>query len=656
METLSRPASYFYEFGAFRLDVSRRLLLRDGAVVNVAPRTLNMLLVLIQHRGTVLSKDELMKDLWSDTVVEENNLTVIISALRKALHEKPQEHRYIVTIPGRGYSFVAEVREILGDGNDRVAVPPGNPVLKRVLEPVNGSDVLKSEEGQFHRPAVLPPPLRTSGRKLILVSLLLLILIPVLSYLFLSNQLSPTGTETQVKTIAVLPFRNLGGESGDEYLSLGMADALITRLGNLRQVITRPTSSVLKYSGSGADPLAAGRELAVDALIDGRIQKLDDRIRVTVQLIRVSDGKPLWSEKFDEQFTNIFAVQDSISEQVALALALKLSSEEREQLTKRYTENTEAFQLYLKGRYFWNKRSAEGLQKGSEYFQRAIERDPGYALAYAGLADCYNLLSYYSILSPKDSFPKAKAAATRALEIDESLAEAHTSLALATMAFDWDWARAELEYKRALELNPNYATAHQWYAEYLAAMGRQPEALTEIRRAGEIDPLSLIVSAAQGYIGYFGHDFDETIRQCEKTLEMDPNFVPAHWFLGWGYVQKGMFAQAVATFQRAVSLTDGDSRMLAELGHVYAISGQKAKAREIVHQLEVKSQRQYVSPYEIALVYVGLDEQEQALVWLRKAFEDRAWQLMYLRVEPKLDHLRAEPQFTDLLRDVGLAP
>ncbi|MBA3355568.1 MAG: winged helix-turn-helix domain-containing protein [Pyrinomonadaceae bacterium] len=654
MEIVSSPAKHFYEFEDFRVDVGRRLLLHAGDVVTLTPRTLNMLLVLIQHRGTVLSKDELMKDLWSDTVVEENNLTVIISALRKALHEKPQEHRYIVTIPGRGYSFVAEVREILGDSNDQVAVPPGNPVIKRVLEPVNGSDVLRSEESQFHRSAVLPP-LQTSGRKVILVSLLLLILISALTYLFLSNRSTPAETETPVRTIAVLPFRNLGGESSDEYLSLGMADALITRLGNLRQVITRPTSSVLKYSRSSTDPLAAGRELAVDALIDGRIQKLDDRIRVTVQLIRVSDGKPLWSEKFDEQFTNIFAVQDSISEQVALALALKLSSEEREQLTKRYTENTEAFQLYLKGRYFWNKRSAEGLQKASQYFQRAIERDPGYALAYAGLADCYNLLSYYSILSPKDSFPKAKAAATRALEIDESLAEAHTSLALASMAFDWDWASAEREYKRALELNPNYATAHQWYAEYLAAMGRQPEAMAEIRRAGEIDPLSLIVSAAEGYIGYFGHDFDETIRQCEKTLEMDPNFVPAHWFLGWGYVQKGMFAQAVATFQKAVSLTDGDSRMLAELGHVYAISGQKAKAREIVHQLEVKSQRQYVSPYETALVYVGLDERERALVWLRKAFEDRAWQLMYLRVEPKLDRLRADPRFTTLLRDIGLA-
>jgi len=326
METLSRPASHFYEFDGFHLDVGRRLLLREGDVVTLAPRTLNMLLVLIRHRGTVLSKDELMRHLWSDTVVEENNLTVIISALRKALGENPQQHRYIVTIPGRGYSFVAEVWESFGDSNDQVAAPPSNPVIRQRQKPVNGPDVLKSEDRQLHRPAVLPLPLRTSGRKVILVSLLLLILISVLSYLFLSNQSSPTGTETQVKTIAVLPFRNLGGESSDEYFSLGMADALITKLGNLRQVNTRPTSAVLKYSGSGVDPLAAGRELAVDALIDGRIQKLDDRIRVTVQLIRVSDGQPLWSEKFDEQFTNIFDVQDSISEQVARALDMMADS------------------------------------------------------------------------------------------------------------------------------------------------------------------------------------------------------------------------------------------------------------------------------------------------------------------------------------------
>lgn len=486
-----------------------------------------------------------------------------------------------------------------------------------------------------------------------------MIFISVLTYLFFSNKsnsVGPVETETPVRTIAVLPFRNLGGESGDEYLSLGLADALITRLGNLRQVITRPTSAVLKYSGSDADPLAAGRELAVDALIEGRIQKLEDRIRVTVQLIRVSDGQPLWSEKFDEQFTNIFTVQDSISEQVARALALKLSRAEREQLTKRYTGNTEAFQLYLKGRYFWNKRSVEGLRKGGEYFQRAIERDPGYALAYAGLADCYNLLSYYGSLSPKESFPKARAAALKALELDESLAEAHTSLALAAMAFDRDWPAAERECKRALELNPNYATAHQWYAEYLAAMGRQGEARAEIKRASEIDPLSLIVTAAEGYIGYYGRDFDATIRHSEKTLEMDPNFAPAYSFLSWGYMQKGMFAEAIGALQKAVSLSDGNSRMVGELGHAYAVSGQHAKAREIVHQLEMKSRRQYVSPYEIALVYAGLDEKELALAWLRKAFEDRAWQLMFLRVEPKLDRLRADSRFTGLLRDAGLAP
>ena len=632
METLNRTAGHFYEFDAFRLDVGRRLLLRDGEAVTLAPRIFNMLLVLIEHRGAVLGKDELMKQLWSDTVVEENNLTVIISALRKALGENRRQHRYIVTIPGQGYSFVAEVRESLGDGREEA-----------------------SEEKEFHRSAGFALPLRASGRKLILTGLLLLVIISFFAYLLLTRKSNPAEIETPVRTIAVLPFRSLGRESGDEYLSLGMADALITRLGNLRQVITRPTSAVLKYSESGANPLAAGRELAVDALLEGRIQKLEDRIRVTVQLIRVSDGQPLWTEKFDEQFTNIFAVQDSISEQVARALALKLSPAEREQLTKRYTGNTEAFQLYLKGRYFWNKRSAEGLKKGSEYFQRAIERDPGYALAYAGLADCYNLLSYYSSLSPKESFPKAKAAATRALELDESLAEAHASLALATICFDWDWPAAEREYQRALELNPNYATARQWYAEYLAAMGRQGEALAEIRRAGETDPLSLIVAAGEGYISYYGRDFDATIRHSQKALEMDPSFVPSHWFLGWGYTQKGMFAQAIGAFQQAVALSGGASWALADLGHAYAMSGQTAQAREIIGQLEQKSRQQYVSPYEIALVYAGINEKEPALVWLRKAFEDRAWQLIFLRVEPKLDLLRADSRFTGLLRDVGLA-
>ncbi len=591
-----------------------------------------MLLVLIQNRGKVLSKDELMKELWSDTVVEENNLTVIISALRKALNENPQEHRYIVTIPGRGYSFVADVRENPEDGSDQAP-----------------------EEERRGRPSGTTQQLPPFWRRIFLVGLPLMILIAVSASLYLLYKTRQSEKEMPVRTIAVLPFRNLGGDSGNEYLSLGMADALITRLGNLRQVITRPTSAVLKYSGSGIDPLAAGKELAVEALIDGRIQKLDDRIRVTVQLIRVRDGQPLWSEKFDEKFTNLFALEDSISEQVVRALALKLSSEEREQLTKHYTGSTEAYQLYLKGRYFWNKRSAEGLKKGSEYFQQAIERDAGYALAFAGLADCYNLLSYYTPLSPKESFPKAKAAAIRALEIDESLAEAHASLALATACFDWDWTAAEREYQRAIQLNPNYATVHQWYAEYLAAMGRHQEALAEIRRAGEVDPLSLIVNAGEGYVSYYGRDFDDTIRHSEKTLEMDPNFAPAYWFISWGLVQKGEFSRAINALQKGISLSGSNSQMLAELGYTYAVSGQKAKAREIIGQLEAKSRQQYVSPYEMAIVYLGLDENEQALKWLRKAFNDRAWQLMYLQVEPRFDRLKTDRQFSALLGDIGLS-
>jgi DNA-binding winged helix-turn-helix (wHTH) protein/TolB-like protein len=618
----SGSSKELYEFDAFRLDAGRHLLLRDGQSVNLAPRAFNMLLALIRRRGEVLAKDELMRELWPDSVVEENNLTVIISALRKALGENPQQHRYIVTIPGRGYSFVAEVKEV-------GAMPPetDTPVLAA--------------------PAVTPYRLarftQFSDRRLAWATLSVLILTMVIGAVWLNWKSPKPAIEAPVKTIAVLPFKNLSGQSGDEYLTLGLADTLITRLGNLRQVVTRPTSSVLKYAN--ADPLAAGRELGVDALIDGRFQRLNDRIRMTIQLIRVSDGAPLWSEKFDEKFTDVFAVQDATAERVSQALALRLSGEETRMLAKTRTVNPEAYQLYLRGRYFWNKRTEEGLKKGREYFAQATEKDPGYALAWAGLADSYNLLNTYSLSAPKDSFPKARAAAQKALAFDDTLAEAHTSLALAIMVYDRDAAGAEREYKRAIELNPNYPTAHQWYAEYLTTQGRFDEAAAEIRRARELDPLSLITNSVEGFVGYYARRYDQAAAQLQKILELDSDFWPARFILGGAYAAQGSHRLAIAELEKAQQLSGGNSGVIAELAWAYAAAGRQEDARRLLQELSQKAKTSYVSPYRLAAIHLALGETDAAITWLQKADAERTWEFLYLKVDPKFDSLRNHPKF-----------
>jgi TolB-like protein/Flp pilus assembly protein TadD len=474
----------------------------------------------------------------------------------------------------------------------------------------------------------------------------------VIYYLLIWNPSRATESGVEVNSLAVLPF--LGIEASDETLRLGMADALITKLSNLRQIIVRPTSAVLKYADPGHNPVTAGREMGVGAVLEGKIQKSGDRIRVTVQLVRVRDGSTLWADTFDERFTNIFALQDSISEKVASALTLTLTGEEQRQLTKHHTENTEAYQLYLKARYYWNKRTTDGLKKSIDYFQHAIELDPNYALAYAGQADAYALLA-----NPQPQpqiVTQARAAAMKALELDDTLAEAHTSLAFVKFNYDWDWAGAEREFKRAIELNPNYATARHWYAYYLITMGRPDQAVASVRRAQELDPLSLIINTDLGDILFYARRTDEAIEQYHKTLELDPNFLPAIFNLGLVYEQKGMYKEAVAQFQKAIALSDRSPDMVAALGHVYAVSGERAKARVILDELTKRSTTEYVLPYDRAVIYVGLGEKDQAVAWLQKDYEERALWPDRIKADPRLDPIRSDVRFTGLLRRLGLLP
>ncbi|MGI8836215.1 MAG: winged helix-turn-helix domain-containing protein [Pyrinomonadaceae bacterium] len=648
----------FYDFGSFRIDATKRLLLRDDQVVPLKPKAFETLLLLVQNSDRVMEKDELMKALWPNSFVEEANLTQHISLLRKALGESPTEHRYIVTAPGRGYRFVADVREPGDNGGEhepKASTFPSPP--KEETE----TGVPGTAQQDFRQ-----QPLKISGavkrdtrwwpsRTLLAVSLIILTV--ALSYTWIAGRLKEPEASTTVRSIAVLPFKTLGVEAGEEYLGLGISDALINRLGNIRQVVVRPTNAVRKYTDPGQDPLVAGRELGVDAVLDGNIQRSGDHVRVTVLLISVSTGATLWSETFDEKYTNIFTVQDRVSEQASRALTLELTGEEKRLLTKRHTNNAEAYQAYLKGRFFWNKRSEEGYTKAIEHFEQAIEQDHDYGQAYAGLADAYALLGSMgnTVLPRREAMPRAKAAALKALEIDDTLAEAHTSLAFVRMHYEWDWLAAEREFKRAIEINPNYVTAHHWYAYYLAAMERMDEAIAEIKRAQEIDPLSLIISTDVAEMFYYARQYDRAIEQSQKTLEMDANFALAHRGLGWAYLQKGMHKEATASFQRAVSISGGRIDTIASLGYAYATSGRQSEALTILSELKERAGRNYVAPHEIAIIYASLNEKDQALAWLEKAYEERSGSLILIKVEPSLDPLRSDPRFADLVRRVGTA-
>ncbi|HEX8143688.1 MAG TPA: tetratricopeptide repeat protein [Pyrinomonadaceae bacterium] len=453
-------------------------------------------------------------------------------------------------------------------------------------------------------------------------------------------------------SLAVLPLFSKSHDPNMEILSDGITESIIYNLSQLPMLRVIARGTAFRYKGrEDIDAKEIRRDLKVRTMFTGSLRELGDDLSISAGLVDVVKELQLWGERYKFKSLDLFALQESLSKEITEKLRLKLTSEDQKQIIKRPTENQEAYKAYLGGRYHWNKRTAQGLKKGIECFQKAIEIDPSYALAYAGLADCYNLLSNCGVLTPKESGAKAKAAALKALEIDDSLAEAHTSLAR-RMAFDWDWSGAEREYKRAIELAPNYATAHHWYGIYLRATGRHAEALTEIKDALELDPLSLIINTDLGTQLYLMWQYDLAIEQFRKTLEIDNNFVPAHFRLGLAYEQKGMLEEALGEFQHTTNLCGGDPEPL--LGHIHAVQGRREEAEKIIDDLKEVSKKRYVSAYGIALIYVGLKEYDLAFEWLEKAYDDRDGGLLTLKVEPLWDGLRSDPRFADLLWRIGL--
>ena len=636
-----------YCFDQFQIDVANRLLFRNGENVSLAPKVFDLLLLLVERSGDVLGKEELMQLLWPNTFVEDNNLTVSISALRKVLGEGKDGVKFIETIPRRGYRFIAPVTR------REESVPPvqtktGSFSALTLVEPEEEEvssviDFLPAPTNRLNYRQQLFPRQR-------FLAVGGLLLIAFVAGVFWWGKRSGTNSP-EIRSIAVLPLKPLSARTGDDLLSLGMADALITRLSNTGRIVVRPTSAIAKYNRPDQDPLLAGRDLAVDAVLESRILRDGDQIRITVQLLRLPVGDVIGAWEFDEKFTNILSLQKEISEKVALRLTTKLNEAERKLLAKNYTENNAAFEAYLKGRYFWNKRAPDSFPKAIEYFNQAIELDPTYALAYAGLADTYVVMAtpYVSLNGKKgpDYWDKAKAAALKALEIDESLAEAHASLG--AVYGSNDDAAAHREFDRAIALNPNYATVYNFYAVCLIGDAKLEEALIKVSKAHELDPLSVPIVTSHGIILCRLRRPDEAIEQLKKAEELDPSFARMHWGLGMAYEQKQNYDQAIAEFQKAVKLSNGGIVALASLGHAYGKSGHRSEAQQVLMQLLEREKTGEKNPYYLAAVYAGMGDKEMAFDVLENNRGNYASGL--LKNDHLFDLLRADSaRFEALLR------
>lgn len=656
---MSRQAKHFYEFGSFRLDATQRLLLRDGAVVPLTLKAFDLLITLVESDGQVLTKDELMHRVWPDSFVEEANLSHHIHKLREALGEREHGDKYIETLARRGYRFVAKITEVQDEG---VELQLQEHSLARVLvEESEGDDHTVEAELVVEAQGRAAIPQQATERKKQLSPRVWAfaavggLVLMAAGYLFWTRHAAPTIASTsQIRSLAVLPFKPLSGESNDDSLELGMADALITKLSNVKQIVVRPTSSILKYASSGQDLLAAGREQGVDAILEGQMQKAGDRIRFTVNLIRVSDGAPMWAGTFDDRSTNVFAVQDEISKEVAQALVSKLTGIEQQQIAKHYTENIEAYQLYSEGRVYWYKFSPEGAEKSISYYNQAIALDPNYALAYAGLSFSYSIQGAIGSVRPVEAYVKSKGAAETAVKLDDSLAEGHVALGGKSLFFERDWSNARKEFERGIELNPNQPDAHQLLGYYWEVVQQYDKASAEQRNAQRVAPLMGLVNMDVAALAYYQHHYDEAIALYAKAHNLDPNFVPVPFVIGQIYERKGAYDRAIDECRKALNDSPDDPGILPTLGYAYARAGRKDEAQTILHKFLETRKQHYVSPFMIALLYTGLDKKDEAIDWLNKAYDERDPQLIWVHLDPQLEPLHSDPRFNLLLQRMGI--
>jgi TolB-like protein/DNA-binding winged helix-turn-helix (wHTH) protein/Flp pilus assembly protein TadD len=647
-------------FGLFELDVRAGELRKQGTRIKLQPQPLQVLNLLLEHPGELVTREELRQAIWPAETFVDFDLGVdsAVYKLRQALCDSVENSRFVETLPRRGYRFIAPVSEVAATPASRVTLgaprpedtsagtlpQAAAPVATPVLNDAHQRGVWLGAALIVSLAALLAAAPWRRPRATVATAAPAMALLPLQSG-------QPPGP---VSSIAILPFRPLNQNLRDEYLELGIADTLITRLSRTGQIVIRPTSAVRKFTDVAQDPIAAGRELKVESVLDGSLQKLGTRIRVNVRLVRVSDGRSLWASQFDEQFSDIFAVEDSISEKIENVLALQLSGDELKHLARHNTQNVRAYDEYLKGRYHFDQRTHEGLRESIPYFRSAIQLDPKYATAHAALALSYSLLARRGGLDPRLANSVARQAAEKAVQIDGELAEAHEAQALVKSDFDWDWSEADVAYKRSIQLNPADPEVHHQYSHFLTAMGRTKDSLTQSKEALELIPLDLVMNAHLGWHYVMARQYDQAVQQCKKSLDMGDNYW-GHYYLGQAYEQKRLFDNAIREFQAARRLSQDSTEATAALGYAYAVSGRKDEARTLLAELDNLAKRRYVSLGYKAFIYAGLGDNEHAMQWLESAYRERPGWIVYLNVDPRFDRLRSDPRFQQLVRRVGLS-
>jgi TolB-like protein/DNA-binding winged helix-turn-helix (wHTH) protein/Tfp pilus assembly protein PilF len=635
---MAADPKHFYQFGPFRIDVSEQTLSRDGQIVAITPKVFDMLLVLVRNSGATVDKQTLMKEVWPDSFVEEGNLTVNMTALRRALGENSDEHPYIETMPRRGYRFVAEVTENWGHdrGPDTGKRRPG---LKAVAPSRSTSSTEYIISGIKQH------------RKTATVGLILLLVLSIGLYIMLRPSRPSEETTlplTSVGSLAVLPFVNESGNSEVEYLSDGMTESLINSLSQLANLSVKARSTVFRYKGKNLEPQQVGSELKVQAVLNGRVMQRGEQLALGLELVDVRTGNHIWGEQYNSKLSDLMTLQSEIARDVSNKLRLKLSGADERKVTRSYTANAEAYQLYLRGRFFWDKRTPPSMQKAVEYFEQAIAADRGYALAYAGLADAYAALTLYNRhVPPREMMPKAKEAAHKALSLDDNLAEAHAALGFLLYGYDYDFARAELELKRALELNPKYVSTHLSYGVYLIDLGRFDQGFGEFQRSLELDPLSLANNLNYGMYLHLARRYDEAITQLKKTIELDANFPGPHLGLAYAYWSKGMYAEGVKEWIKRLELL-GNPQLAALSRESFAKGGMRELRRAMVGKFVFPPYDAYGEARNLA----QMGEKDRAFAELNKAYENREF-IVSLKVDPFLDPLRDDPRFRELLARIG---
>jgi TolB-like protein/DNA-binding winged helix-turn-helix (wHTH) protein/Tfp pilus assembly protein PilF len=628
-------------FGVFELDIRAGELRKHGLRVRLQEQPLQVLAMLLQRPGEVVSREELQKKLWpADTFVDfDHGLNKAINKIRDALGDSAESPRFVETVPRRGYRFLADVKvaATVEAGDAALAVPA-------VVGVGAGGSSPAAPEPEL--PKYLPVSL---AWKISVVALLV-----VIAALAAWKLHSKNGAAPAIRSLAVLPLESLSNDASQDYFADGMTDELITDVGQIGALRVISRTSVMTYKHARKPLPEIARELNVDAVVEGTVLRSGDRVRISAQLIEAASDKHLWAQSYEGELRDTLALQSKVARAIAEQIQIKLNPQEQAALKNVKAVDPQAYESYLKGRYFWNKRTADGLKVARAYFDQAIEEDPNYAEAYSGLADTYALLGdwQYAVMTPSEALPKAKAAATKALELDNSLGEAHNSLAFCLDGFDWDLDAGGKEFRRAIELSPGYATAHHWYAWHLSLMGQYDEAIGEMKKAENLDPLSLIINADLAELLVLAHSYDEAVEQSRKTIAMDPNFALAHYQLGQAYLQKKMNAEALAELQKALALSPSSPTFMANLARAYVASGERGEAEKLLGDLKKRSSPAASYAPEVAVIYAALGDNDQAMSWLQKGYDERFNPGVLLR--PGLDPLRSDARFREMVGRVGL--